>query len=538
MSATKKRRRWPLLLALLAAILILLILLFGSRGKLLAASRFVNSGMAFLGVEVPPPPPSHIRAEHVAVFDILVEWQDNSNNEDGFYIYRQQAGEAGETPRVGSVGENVEAFTDSGTRCGETYRYIIASYNEAGESPATVCWEITLPPCPVASDLLLPLDAQTATDSLYLAQSDDGQPLFMADLPGQLGLFDAGEPGDIPLDQTQMPASPAYVRDGVPAVEGHRYVAQPPDGMNLILFDVNELGAAASITFILWGPGQEIDLGPCEGEGATGAETPPPDYGRLPPVCGFTWECSCGDGVFDPFLCGEGPCSCPEDFGTMLGSFTGECGDSWCACGEACDTCPEDCGPCGEPGCPCGNGICEVGCGQSICTCPEDCAAPDMGFANMCGDGWCLCGETSASCPADCPEGPSCVCGDGACQTGICGEECWNCPEDCAECPCAEDHCGDGACNCGETSQDCPADCGAPPGEGDCGAACVTSDDCREGLSCFQSVCWEDCACEGHCGEEQLGGSECHHCSSNSECASYCALVPGVCNASGCCACP
>jgi hypothetical protein len=133
------------------------------------------------------------------------------------------------------------------------------------------------------------------------------------------------------------------------------------------------------------------------------------------------------------------------------------------------------------------------------------------------------------------------TCGDGTCQDRF--EDVNSCPADCT--------CGDGTCSQGypqyENSQNCPQDCTPPPTPtpqalqdwippvlGDCGDPCESSDDCQEGLACFDAVCWEDCRCEGNCGG---GGGErpsCHECSSDAECRQYCA---GNCS-NGCCNCP
>lgn len=85
--------------------------------------------------------------------------------------------------------------------------------------------------------------------------------------------------------------------------------------------------------------------------------------------------------------------------------------------------------------------------------------------------------------------------------------------------------CGDGYCNTStENTDTCMADCPctdngvADPGEGcgcrdvvcedekitsACGTLCDVTGECPEGLSCFEGVCWEDCACEGICDEEE-----------------------------------
>jgi hypothetical protein len=565
--SAERRRGNPLLVivivVLLIVILVLLWLLFG-RNLLPGGGP---GGILGIGGPTPtpylPPPPSNIQADQVAIFDVFVEWQDNSDNEDGFYIYRETLGEEGDPVLAGTVGEDEVEFLDADTICGETYHYTVASFNDAGESPATPCWDIVMPLCPVGRDITFGIGAsygynflsgsQSAANDLYLGISDTGQLMFMADLAWQLGLMDLGEaPGDIPLDQTDMPADPTYVQDGVPAMIGHRYVAQATDGVHLILFDLTTLGEAAEATYILWTPREIVDLSRCEvavggytpgggcfaGDGICDSTCPTgdEDCGGVPPG-GSAWcVATCGDGICDE-ACLESCATCPMD--CICGSWPiCICGDGVCdlPCGETCETCPEDC-ICGV-GCAdvsCGDGICTFGCDETCETCLADCWMTCPG--DLCGDGHCNVGggENVCTCPEDC----STECGDGFCYCfeGCCPEDCLSCEMDCGACDsfgCAADHCGNGVCDCEETTSDCPADCpGGGPRLGDCGAPCETSENCMEGLSCFARICWEDCICEGHCGEEpgEPGGG-CQTCQTDTECG-----CPNGSCVNGCCVC-
>ncbi len=62
--------------------------------------------------------------------EIELTWNDNSDNEDGFRIYRND-------DRIATVDENVTSYTDTGLEGGRSYTYRVAAYNEAGESAST-----------------------------------------------------------------------------------------------------------------------------------------------------------------------------------------------------------------------------------------------------------------------------------------------------------------------------------------------------------------------------------------------------------------
>jgi len=58
---------------------------------------------------------------------IRVEWQDNSDNEDGFRVYRDGS-------VVGSVGANVTVWDDESVSSCQTHSYYVRAYNGCGES--------------------------------------------------------------------------------------------------------------------------------------------------------------------------------------------------------------------------------------------------------------------------------------------------------------------------------------------------------------------------------------------------------------------
>ncbi|MEK6373094.1 MAG: PKD domain-containing protein [Acidobacteriota bacterium] len=93
----------------------------------------------------PPPPtvtvpaaPSNVRASWLGGGSVSLQWNDNSNNESGFYVYLAYLN--GTYTRVGSTGANVIAAQLNGASPG-SYQVYVASFNsggEAGSSATTV----------------------------------------------------------------------------------------------------------------------------------------------------------------------------------------------------------------------------------------------------------------------------------------------------------------------------------------------------------------------------------------------------------------
>ena len=235
-------------------------------------------GYVFLGRPKPAPPaptatavtppaaPSDLTAGVAAIFSIPVGWKDNSDNEDGFNIYRQRIDQQGNKDKAGTAARNATSFLDTGTVCGATYEYTVASYNSAGESPASACWQITLPPCPQPADLALKVGDKTLTPDLYL--SADGTRL-MADQPGQNGVLDLGDVSDTALDHVSLPHPANWIKTGVPVSAGHTYAALMPDGQSVHVLTIDKVDSqSAQTTGIVWGPGGATS-GACTGQAPT-----------------------------------------------------------------------------------------------------------------------------------------------------------------------------------------------------------------------------------------------------------------------------
>jgi hypothetical protein len=88
---------------------------------------------------VPPNAPYDLTAVAISQSIVNLQWTDNSNNEEGFRIYRDGS-------IVGTVGANSTTYQDTGLETGEVYQYSVRGYNEAGESESCSCTAKTLNP--------------------------------------------------------------------------------------------------------------------------------------------------------------------------------------------------------------------------------------------------------------------------------------------------------------------------------------------------------------------------------------------------------
>ena len=87
-------------------------------------------------VNAPPPPaaPSLLTAS-ISGPSVVLNWQDNSSSEIGFYIERcEGAGCTSFTGLFGDTSANISTYTDSSVTSGTTYRYRVVAYNEGGYS--------------------------------------------------------------------------------------------------------------------------------------------------------------------------------------------------------------------------------------------------------------------------------------------------------------------------------------------------------------------------------------------------------------------
>ena len=123
-----------------------------------------------------PDKPSGLTVTHSAQTELTLSWDDNSDNEDGFNVYRWGFdGTFWTFLRHASVGANETTFVDSGLRSGTDYYYAVTAYNTSGESTLTD-WVTGTTLLPGAFRLYLPLTtANYVTPVTVVSLEEDGE---------------------------------------------------------------------------------------------------------------------------------------------------------------------------------------------------------------------------------------------------------------------------------------------------------------------------------------------------------------------------
>ncbi|NCD32490.1 MAG: hypothetical protein EOL87_03635 [Spartobacteria bacterium] len=111
-------------------------------GKCVTGGRLnVYKALTAQPPQVPPAAPSGLQGTPT-VDRIELQWQDQSDNEDGFYIERHNGTR---WQRVATAGANRTAYTDTTVTAGTRYRYRIQAYNASGVSDYSGEISVTIP---------------------------------------------------------------------------------------------------------------------------------------------------------------------------------------------------------------------------------------------------------------------------------------------------------------------------------------------------------------------------------------------------------
>ncbi len=89
-----------------------------------------------------PNPPDNLTAS-LSKSGVILKWQDNSDNEEGFAVERKEKN--GNFTVIGKTGRNETEFEDNSVIEGKTYIYRITAFNDKGSSDYSNEVEITIP---------------------------------------------------------------------------------------------------------------------------------------------------------------------------------------------------------------------------------------------------------------------------------------------------------------------------------------------------------------------------------------------------------
>jgi hypothetical protein len=94
----------------------------------------------------PPDAPSGLTANAPACNQVVISWNDNSDNESGFKIERSLNGST--FTQIATTGANATSYTDAAVSENTTYWYRVRATNSVGDSAYTGTASATTPTCP------------------------------------------------------------------------------------------------------------------------------------------------------------------------------------------------------------------------------------------------------------------------------------------------------------------------------------------------------------------------------------------------------
>ncbi|MBN1670747.1 MAG: CotH kinase family protein [Kiritimatiellae bacterium] len=132
-----------------------------------SSDLFIDMELRYTATAVElPPAPGSLQASALSPTTVKLMWLDHSANEDGFTIERSPDGSGGWV-QAGSVGADINIFTDSGLAPDTAYTYRVRAYNEAGASAWCAAVQVqTLPQADNSIDVRVAASADDAEENL------------------------------------------------------------------------------------------------------------------------------------------------------------------------------------------------------------------------------------------------------------------------------------------------------------------------------------------------------------------------------------
>ena len=132
------------------------------------SGKCVSGGRLNVHKALIPKEPSNLDAAPRAWTEIKLWWQDNSDDEQGFNIYRKYG--PYDFSKIATVGENVTTYRNNTCTAGTIYYYYVTAYKSTAESLASNTVSATIPTGP--PDAPEPLDARFINGEVWLTWSD------------------------------------------------------------------------------------------------------------------------------------------------------------------------------------------------------------------------------------------------------------------------------------------------------------------------------------------------------------------------------
>ena len=100
-----------------------------------------GGGVFDFQIQSPPLAPSSLTAKATSSKSIVLSWNDNSDNETGFKIYRKKGtcDSANSWAQIAKVGANVTTYTNTDIAPNTAYSYRVRAYNAGGNSAYSNC---------------------------------------------------------------------------------------------------------------------------------------------------------------------------------------------------------------------------------------------------------------------------------------------------------------------------------------------------------------------------------------------------------------
>ena len=131
-----------------------------------------------------PGAPDQLLAKALNSTSIRLDWQQHSDNENGFHIYRQ-IGDSQIFSNIGNVPANVVTFTDDTLQPNTTAQYQVTAYNDIGETEPTNSVTIATPQATYqVSGKVVDLDFNPLRD-VTISLFSDGQGQRYSSSPNQ-----------------------------------------------------------------------------------------------------------------------------------------------------------------------------------------------------------------------------------------------------------------------------------------------------------------------------------------------------------------